>query len=208
MKKLVLLLLPVLVVTLLLGVNALAQNVGDNSVFFVTYYSNANTAGAPSATLRLINDGDRASSPTPGPLNGYMYPSIYVFDDSQELLECCGCYVSADGMLSESVNLDLTSDPLTGRVPARGVIKVISNSYGNVTSNILKAGIHGWMTHIQVATPAVGADVSTYAVTESPLADSNLDSAEKAALESSCSFLMTLGSGYGICDCTPEGTDF
>jgi hypothetical protein len=194
-------------ISLLLAGNAMAQNVGDNSVFFVTYYSNANTAGAPGAVMRLINDGDRASSPTPGPLNGYLYPSIYVFDDSQELLECCGCYTSADGILSESVNVDLTSNPLTGRRPVAGVIKVISNSTGNVTSNTLKAGIHGWMTHIQVSAP-VGEDVSNYSVTESPLADSNLSSAEKTALEQSCSFLMTLGSGQGVCTCTPEGTDF
>jgi hypothetical protein len=196
-------------VTILLTGSALAQNVGDNSVFFVTYYSNANTAGAPDATLRLINDGDRTTSPTPSPLNGYMYPSIYVFDDSQELLECCGCYVSADGILSESVNVDLTSNPLTGRVPARGVIKVISNSYGNVTSNLLKAGIRGWMTHVQLPAPTLpGSPGQPYPITETPLADSNLVSAEQTALESSCSFLMTLGSGQGVCTCTPEDTDF
>ncbi len=28
------------------------------AVYFVTYYSNANTAGVPDATLRIVNDGD------------------------------------------------------------------------------------------------------------------------------------------------------
>ena len=60
MKKLGLLLLPILAITLMLGSNAFAQNVGDNSVYFVTYYSNANTSGAPDGTLRIINDGDYA----------------------------------------------------------------------------------------------------------------------------------------------------
>ena len=46
MKKLGVLLALTLGVVLFAG-NALAQNVGDKSVYFVTYYSNANTAGAP-----------------------------------------------------------------------------------------------------------------------------------------------------------------
>src|ERR1035441_9407135 len=54
MKRLGLLLLAI---TLMLAGNAFAQNVGDNSVYFVTYYSNANTAGAPDAVVRIVNDG-------------------------------------------------------------------------------------------------------------------------------------------------------
>ena len=48
-----------LAMALMLTGNALAQNVGDNSVYFVTYYSNANTAGAPDGVVRAINDGDK-----------------------------------------------------------------------------------------------------------------------------------------------------
>jgi len=55
MKKLGFLMLAI---ALMLGGTALAQNVGDNSVYFTTYYSNANTTGAPDATVRVINDGD------------------------------------------------------------------------------------------------------------------------------------------------------
>ena len=50
MRRLGLLLFPILAITLMLGVNAFAQNVGDGSVYFVTYYSNANTSGAPDGT--------------------------------------------------------------------------------------------------------------------------------------------------------------
>ena len=60
MKRLGYLLFAVLAITLMLGGNALAAvgNSGDYSVYFVTYYSNANTAGVPDATLRIVNDGD------------------------------------------------------------------------------------------------------------------------------------------------------
>ena len=47
-----------------------------------------------------VNDGDYSI----GEGTGILYASIYVFDDSQEMRSCCACYVSADGLLSESVN--------------------------------------------------------------------------------------------------------
>src|ERR1700761_2373164 len=104
-----------LAVALMLGGAAFAQNVGDNSVYFVTYYSNANTAGAPDATVRLINDGDQATTASEGVENGGLWAAFYVFDDSQELRSCCACAISSDGLLSESVNKQLTSDEFTGR---------------------------------------------------------------------------------------------
>jgi hypothetical protein len=199
MKKLGVLLVVALAVVLVAG-NAMAQNVGDKSVFFVTYYSNANYEGAPGAVLRLINDGGASTSQSEGRPNGTLWASIYVFDDSQELQECCNCFISADGLLSEWVNGELTGNPVTGRINHRGVIKVISSATDDPTNNSLKAGLHGTMTHIQVATP--------YAVTEAPLSDSNLVSAEQTALQESCSFAITLGSGQGTCSCTPEDQDF
>jgi hypothetical protein len=199
MKKLGVLLFLALAV-MMLGGNALAQNVGDNSVYFVTYYSNANYGGAPSAVLRIVNDGDASTAETEGKPNGNLWASIYIFDDSQELQECCNCYISADGLLSEWVNSELLSNPLTGKVNHRGVIKVISSSNPDPTNNKLKAGLRGWATHIQAASP--------YSITETPLADSNLVSAEQVALQESCSFAITLGSGAGTCSCTPEDSDF
>lgn len=199
MKKLGVLLFLTLAVVML-GGNALAQNVGDNSVYFVTYYSNANTGGAPQGVLRIVNDGDASTSESEGKPNGNLWASIYVFDNSQELQECCNCYISADGILSEWINSELLSNPLTGKVNHNGVIKVISSTNPDPTNNKLKAGLRGWATHIQAASP--------YAITEVPLADSNLVSAEQTALQDSCSFAITLGSGSGTCTCTPEDSDF
>ena len=190
--------------TLLLAGNALAQ---DTSVYFVTYYSNANTAGAPDGVLRLINDGDASTAQVEGVPNGNLWASIYVFDDSQELQECCNCFVSADGLLSESVNKNLTANELTGRAEmSRGVIKVISTARPDPTNNSGKSGLRGWQTHIQswANQPTSG----SFYVTETRLADSNLVSAEQQALQQSCSFAITLGSGYGVCSCTPEDHDF
>src|SRR6201987_944177 len=111
-----------LAIALMLSGNAVAQ--GDNSVYFVTYYA-TNVSGAPDGTVRFINDGDTG---------GTLYAAIYVFDDSQELAACGSCWISPDGILSEDVKTELTNNPLTGRVPARGVIKTISSSTASPTS--------------------------------------------------------------------------
>jgi hypothetical protein len=221
MKKLGLLLLPILAITLMLGGNAFAQSDpppppvgGDNSYYFVTYYSNANTSGAPDATLRIINDGDQA--PTFNPL----YAAIYVFDDSQEMRSCCACPITADGLLSESVNKELTANEFTGRGQIqRGVIKVVSSDSPDPTDDSLGVpGLRGWMTHIQATTttfPAPGpgnavnaVEKGPWFVTETALADSNLTLLELENLEALCSYGLTIGSGYGRCPCTLEDYDF
>jgi hypothetical protein len=184
-------------IALMLSGTALAQNAGDNSYYFVTYYSN-NVSGAPDGTVRFINDGDADAG---------LYALIFVFDDSQELQECGACWVSPDGILSEDVKTELTSNTLTGRVPARGVIKVISYAVGLgevTTSDPPAPGLRGWATHIQRATATSGA----YATTEAPFADSNLTSTEFVGLIDLCQYAIVLGSGQGQISCTAEDHDF
>jgi hypothetical protein len=216
-----LLFLPILAITLMLGGNAFAQ--GDNSGYFVTYYSNANTSGAPDGTLRIINDGDWATTAYEGVENGTLWAHIYVFDDSQEMRSCCACPITADGLLSESVNKELTANEFTGRGQiARGVIKVISSYSDDPTCNVevgLGPGLRGWMTHIQATTttfPAPGGpghpvnakEAGPWFVTETALADSNLTELEAFNLGTLCSYGLTIGSGYGLCPCTLEDYDF
>lgn len=197
MKKLGVVLCLTLAVALL-GGTALAQ--GDNSVYFTTYYANARVGGAPDGTVRIINDGDTG---------GTLWASFYVFDDSQELQECCSCPITPDGLLSESVNNNLLSNPLTGKVNHRGVIKVIASSAGNGgASNTTAMGLRGWATHIQSAANHYPYGAGPYSQTETRLADSNLTSSEQSLLQNLCSYAIVLGSGTGVCSCTNEDFDF
>jgi hypothetical protein len=125
-----------------------------------------------------------------------------VFDDSEELTECCACEVTPDGLLSESVNRNLTANPLTGIKPTRGVIKVITSDVpsGAITGGqLLIPGLHLWATHVQKLT-------SGFVLTEAPFADSNLAVSEEDLLYQLCRFDALL-SGKP-CTCTPEDQDF
>jgi hypothetical protein len=198
------LLFSVLAITLMLGLasgNAVAQNVGDNSVYFVTYYAN-NVAAAPDATVRFINDGDTGAN---------LWASLYVFDDSEELTQCCSCEVTPDGLLSESVKRELTSFPIRGIVPPRGVIKVISSSTEsdvntNFAPNTPTAGLRGWATHIQSVANRYPYGPAAYSQTETTFADSNLGAGEKSLLEQLCYFDNLLSGAP--CTCTLKDFNF
>ena len=180
--------LPLLVIALLvLGPGtAMAQD-----VFKVNYFSNANVAGAPDATVRIDN---------PGLTYGNLCAMIYVFDADQQLTECCGCIETHNGLRTLSVNGNLTSNPLTGVRSTTGVIKVVSaavnNSPCDPTTNVTPtANLRVWATHIQ---NRVG---TAYPITETESSDSTLGATELANLQAQCAFIGILGSGHGICSC-------
>jgi hypothetical protein len=170
----------------------------DNSTYAVSYYSNANTTGAPDATLRVINDGNTGRN---------LCAAFYVFDDSEEMQECCSCPVSADGVIAESLNQHLLSNSLTTFVNHRGVIKVVSTNVASSgscdpRSGTPATGIRAWSTHIQSGTSPA------YQVSETPLHNSNLAASELFELQEFCWFEWALGMGQGICRCGQEDQAF
>ena len=205
MKKLVLLFC-LLAVAVMLGGTAIAQSTGDEAAYFVAYYSNANTSGAPDSVVRLVNDGESSSTAVEGQPNGTLWADIYVFDDSQELQSCCSCVVTADGLLSESVNKELTTKTFTGKHPSRGVIKIISSSNNDPTNPAVAPGLRGWFTTVDATTN--NPEKGPFYVTRTDLHDANLGAVELANLGTLCSYGLTIGSGQGRCPCTPEDHDF
>ena len=176
---------------LTVGSGVASAQTGYSDVFRINYFSNANASGAPDATVRIDN---------PGVYYGNLCAMIYVFDNDQQLSECCGCVESHNGLRTLSVNKDLTSNPLTGVKSNNGVIKVVSASVNNYpcdpTGNVYPTpNLRTWVTHIQ---NKVG---SAFPVTETESSDSLLGDSEFDALEAQCYFLNILGSGHGICTC-------
>jgi hypothetical protein len=203
MKKVVCTLLPILVIALAFGaVSAMAQNAPDD-VYALGYFSGANTTGNPDTTVRVINDGSAGEAD--------LCAAFYVFDNSQELQSCCSCPVTADGIISESVNKNLLGNVLTAAVNKAGVLKVLSTATAKSGPSECSAsaqyagavtpGIRGWITHIQA-----GKTAATPSITESQLTDSNYTTLEASDLETECQFLIRLGSGHGVCSCTLEDT--
>jgi hypothetical protein len=160
-------------------------------VFKVNYIANNGVSGAPDATVRVTN---------PGTSNGNLCAFVYVFDNDQQLDECCGCITTPDGLRTFSVTKDLTSNPLIGIVVKTGDIKIVSGAVNNSpcdpTANVTPTrSLRAWATHIQ---NKVG---TAYPITETEFSDATLSAGELASLQADCFFVNRLGSGHGICSC-------
>ena len=183
-----------------LVLTAFAAAVGAASaqtdVYKLNYFAN-NAAPAPDATVRIDN---------PGYTYGNLCAMIYVFDEDQQMSECCGCVETHNGLRTISVRNNLTSNPLTGIVSQRGVIKVVSaavnNSPCDPSANVTpKMNLRAWATHVQNLVVGPTALTSGYPMTETDFSDSTLGATELANLQAQCAFIGILGSGHGICSC-------
>jgi len=201
--------LVVCLVTLGLCVLVVSASAQGPDVYKVNYFANNTTSGAPDETVRIDNPGTDSTAD--------LCAMIYVFQNDQQLTECCGCVVTSNGLRTLSVTNDLTSKPLTGisTKPANGVIKIVSatvngggltppcdptgvtTSFGTSQENVAPTpSIRAWGTHTQ---NKVG---TAYPITETEFSDATLSEAELTEnLEANCAFVQHLGSGKGVCSC-------
>jgi len=177
--------------------------------------------------LRILNvgnfttpivDGVRVGQPAAIPVGpaGAVCANIYVFDDIQELEECCSCPLSADKVLTLSTIADLTSNPLFKNAKmSLGTIKILGCNDTPICGGAFPAstgdcvGAHGlkaWLSHAEkIVTnlpPSFGFITST-SVDE--LASVPIDAVEGTNVVTECNFAVKQGSGAGICDCGAGG---
>jgi hypothetical protein len=229
---------------------AYAQDgVAVSSVYRLTYFDVA-TAFVPSvggyggpgqsggtgdALLRIVNDGSGAVvvySPM-SPISQPAIPAsrdvcanIYVFNDVQELQECCSCPLTPNSLLTFSVINDLTSNPLNQQESlSAGVIKIVgsvpadsahcSNQPGFVTAATFdttkefSSSLHAWINHTETMAsnqaafnPPYGFVTSTSVASLDP---ANLVEPEHGELLDGCAAINaadhTGTQSIGICKC-------
>jgi hypothetical protein len=135
---------------------------------------------------------------------GDVCANVYVFDANQEMVACCSCRVTPNGLLALSVANGLTNNPVTSVVPVNGDVKVISTEAQGtspcspLTSNGgLMASIVGWGTHLQVS----GGTAAGTFITETQTTNACLSKIEYDFLLQACQFARYLGSSKGVCSC-------
>lgn len=154
-----------------------------------------------------LNAGDSYVDITnSGASGGNICANVFTFDQEEELISCCACNVTPNALQSLSVLNSLVGNPLTPAVPAAVVIKLVASNgtcdAAVVTQNSLAPGLLAWGTslHAEATSPI------TYGLTETPFSLANLSSAELAHITSTCGFIQSHGSGFGICKgCSASG---
>jgi hypothetical protein len=193
------------------------------------YGGPGSSGGTGDALLRIVNAGNFSAlvAATDSPASvalaepGAVCANIYVYNDVQELQECCSCPLTPNSLLTFSVINDLTSNPLNpSESLSAGVIKIVgsravngcSSAPGGVTAasfTTITAGLHEWINHTETMasnqagfTPPFGFITST-SVDEFTAA--TLDVGELANLQAGCAAInaadRTGTQSIGICKC-------
>jgi hypothetical protein len=175
-----------------------------SDTYRLTYYSNALNSGAPDGTVHIVNPGSAVTKLDADgkPLDGNLCAQIYVLNNDEQEVECCGCTLTPDSERTISINKNLLGNPINVRqVTPDGVIKIVSErtpSSGPCRPDLELGDVipelQSWDTHIQAVSDG-------YAETEEEFAGAPLSANELFWLQNQCSAIYTNGSGHGKCTC-------
>jgi hypothetical protein len=174
------------------------------STYQVTYYSNPLGASLDS-TFHIVNPGTQVTEVDSNgkPLNGDLCADIYVYNNDEQVVECCGCRLTPDSERTLSLNTDLLANPINPKeVTTDGVIKIVStrpnssnqcDPTGDTGPTRLALEVQAWATHIQTN--------ANNPETEEEFASAHLSPFELQYDQRLCSAIRTSGSRKGICTC-------
>ena len=225
-----------LAVTLLVSAVAYGQqdtvsSDSEGHAYSIAYFSHAND-GTPTGVVHIVNNGSTGGTGATGSDigRGDLCANIYVMRQDQELVECCSCKISPNGMIGLGVNGNLTAAPGDGAPINQGDIKVISSHGGGrrgaglpeppdvedssstypcaaETSWYARGELEAWISHVRPNT--VSASPADF-VTEVDFSPARLSRSEQEKLQQRCFFLLAdpevggLGgytTGIGLCTC-------
>src|ERR1017187_8463779 len=182
------------------------------------YGGPGHSGGTGDALLRIVDAGNWIDGLVG---TGDLCANIYVFNDQQEMQECCSCPLTANSLMTFSVINDLTSHPANPTESlSAGVIKILgsetsagcSDTPGAVTAGTLTAanlagGLHAWINHTEMMASNQPPNFPvTTSTTVEEFANSDLTAKELAYLVGDCAFINSLGKiseHPGVCDCAP-----
>src|SRR4051812_5987246 len=188
------------------SVVALAQPAAVDAPFQVRYAANL-TFGE--SYINITNDGANGApllGPGFGGAVGNICANVYAFSPDEQLISCCSCLVTPNGVVNLGVNRDLTSRTLTGVIPTSVAVKLVStlagtggsgttctNSAATVTTATVVPGMLAWGTTLHAA-PGGG-----FATTETAFSPATLSAGELASVGGRCASILGNGSGFGVC---------
>jgi hypothetical protein len=169
--------------------------------FQVRYSSNV-SIGDSVVNVSNVGTTSTAAFPTQ---NGNICANVYTFSPDEQLISCCSCLVTPNGLDSLSARNDLISNTLTPGVPTGIVVKLLSTvqtgacNAAAVTPSNLASGMAAWGTTIHAVPVTPATPAGTYGVTETRFSQASLSAAELTRITTLCGFIQSNGSGFGIC---------
>jgi len=160
----------------------------ENS-FLVRYAANLTLGESVVNVTNTGLNGAPLLGPGFGSSVGNICVNVYTFSPDEQLISCCSCMVTPNGLSSLSVNRDLIQRTLTGVIPTSAVVKLVGSVPGTGT---LAGGMAAWGTTVHTAAQGL-------ALTETPFRPASLSAGELSSLTGRCASILGNGSGFGIC---------
>jgi hypothetical protein len=191
-----------------------------DSAFQVKYAANLNLG---ESYIDISNDGANGApllGPGFGAAAGNICVNVYAFSPDEQLISCCSCLVTPNGLVHLGVNADLTSKTLTGVIPTSVVVKLVSTlaGPGGVGTSCANAAASATATAPGIAPVAGGTATgllawgttlhpqgATFVTTETAFTPATLSAGELASITGRCSSILGNGSGFGICNSCKAG---
>ena len=168
--------------------------------------------------INMTNSGANGASfngPGIGGAIGNICANVYTFSPDEQLVSCCSCLITPNGLISLSVDNDLLSNTLTGIIPSSVSVTIIPTLAGpggtgtNCTNSAAlagtanfpfnvnpaqDAGLFAWGTRL-LKTPVA----NSFAVSEGPFLRSFTSQQQLASVTNRCINIIGNGSSFGIC---------
>ena len=177
--------------------------------FIIRYAANL-TAG--DSVIDITNTGANGASltgPGFGGAAGNICVNVYAFSPDEQLVSCCSCLITPNGLVSLSVNQDMVSNTLTGVRPNSIVVKLLNTGAAanftgtNCTNSAALAGTPAFPLAGGVlafgTTLHAGVAAGAFNLTETPFIRATLSPAELASITNRCTNIIGNGSTFGIC---------
>jgi hypothetical protein len=208
----------------------LGPSFSPTDAFQIGYAANLNIG---ESVLNMSNSGWQGGfiNATP-PTSGNICANVYIFDPQEEEISCCSCLITPNGLNSIPLTT-LTLNTLTPAIPTSIIIKLLATQPGttiagafmncnasgvalsttttmNPTATFptytagqtgyLAGGLIAWGTTLEPTAP------TGYNVVSVDYKKEMLSASELNALVTTCGFVQTEGTGYGICpSCATTG---
>jgi hypothetical protein len=167
--------------------------------------------------VNITNTGANGNSlfgPGFGTPVGNLCVNAYAFSPDEQLISCCSCLVTPNGLVHVTGNNDLVSNTQTGIRPDSIVVKLVSTGAGSDFGGTdcansaalagtdafpLASGMRAWGTTVHSASSNDPNPAGPFSITETPFLPATLSSGELASIASRCANIIGNGSTFGQC---------
>ena len=153
--------------------NTASAQIVVGGAYLITYVPNLPVGDSFINITNTGAGGAGLGSGTSAAVTGSLCVNVYGFNADEEIVSCCSCAVTPNGLVSLSARNDIAANPFTGGTPLLLAIKLVAttpvggsclNSAAAVATGALSEGLAAWGTALHVNTTPGAYALTEYAV--------------------------------------------